>query len=37
MDKIIKNVLDELIEHGYDAYLVGGYVRDTLLGIKPLM
>ena len=34
MDKIIKNVLDELIEHGYDAYLVGGYVRDTLLGIK---
>lgn len=34
MDKIIKSVLNEINKHGFDAYLVGGYVRDTLLGIK---
>ena len=34
MEKIIRCVLNELNEHGYDAYLVGGYVRDSLLGIK---
>ena len=34
MDKIIKNVLDTLEQHGFCSYLVGGYVRDTLLGIK---
>lgn len=34
MDKIIKNVLDTLQKHGFCSYLVGGYVRDTLLGIK---
>ena len=34
MDKIIKNVLDTLKQHGFCSYLVGGYVRDTLLGIK---
>lgn len=33
MDKVIKNVLDELTKQ-YDAYVVGGYVRDYLLGIK---
>ena len=34
MDKIIKNVIDELDKHGFCSFLVGGYVRDTLLGIK---
>ena len=34
MHKIIKEVLEVLNKHGYQAYLVGGFVRDTLLGIK---
>ena len=33
MDKVIKSVLDKLNKE-YEAYLVGGYVRDYLLGIK---
>ena len=27
-------VLNKLVENGYLAYIVGGYPRDTLLGIK---
>ena len=27
-------VLNIFYEHGYDAYIVGGYPRDTLLNIK---
>ena len=34
MDKIIKNILNKIIDNGYDAYIVGGYVRDKLLGIS---
>lgn len=34
MDKIIKNVLLKIQNEGYEAYLVGGYVRDYLLGKK---
>ena len=34
MDKIVKNVLLTIEKSGYKAYLVGGYVRDYLLGIK---
>ena len=34
MHKIIKEVLEVLNKHGYQAYLVGGFARDTLLGIK---
>lgn len=34
MDKIIKTVLKKLIDNNYQAYLVGGFVRDYLLGIK---
>lgn len=34
MDKIIKCVLEELDKKGFESYLVGGYVRDFLLGIK---
>lgn len=36
MDKIIKNVLKCIEDAGYEAYLVGGFVRDYLLGIKSL-
>ncbi len=34
MDKIIKNILKKLEDDGFKAYLVGGFVRDYLLGIK---
>lgn len=33
MDRIIKRVLDLLEDSGFEAYIVGGYVRDRLLGI----
>lgn len=36
MDKIIKNVLSKIEESGFEGYLVGGFVRDYLLGIKTL-
>ena len=36
MDKIIKNILKKIEDNGYEAYLVGGFVRDYLLGIKSL-
>jgi len=36
MDKIIKNILKKIEDAGYEAYLVGGFVRDYLLGIKSL-
>ena len=32
MDKIIKNVLKKLESNGFEAYIVGGYVRDLLVG-----
>lgn len=31
MDKIIKKVLNVIEKNGYEAYVVGGYVRDLLL------
>ena len=31
----IKFVLDTLTQNGYEAYIVGGCVRDSLLGITP--
>ena len=36
MDKIIKTILKKIEDQGYDAYLVGGFVRDYLLGKKSL-
>lgn len=30
----IKKILEKLETNGFEAYVVGGYVRDTLLGIK---
>lgn len=32
MDKIIRNVLKKLENNGFEAYIVGGYVRDLLVG-----
>lgn len=34
MDKIIKTILDKLENSGFESYVVGGYVRDLLLGIQ---
>ncbi len=34
MDAIIKKVLTKIEDAGFEAYLVGGFVRDYLLGIK---
>lgn len=31
----VKYVLDELIRNGYEAYIVGGCVRDSIMGIVP--
>ena len=33
MEKIIKDILIKLENKGFEAYLVGGYVRDYLLKI----
>lgn len=32
MDKIIKSILAKIESNGYEAYLIGGYVRDLLVG-----
>lgn len=34
MDKIIKNILTKIESNGYEAYVIGGYVRDLLVGKK---
>lgn len=34
MENQIKQILEKLNDNGYEAYLVGGFVRDSLLGIK---
>lgn len=31
----VQNILDILELHGFEAYIVGGCVRDSLLGLKP--
>ena len=31
----VKDVLDRLCEAGYEAFLVGGCVRDVLRGVQP--
>ncbi len=30
-----KKIIDKLVDHGFEAYLVGGAVRDLLLGLHP--
>ena len=34
MDKVIKNILKQIENEGYEAYIVGGFVRDKLLKIN---
>ena len=34
MDKNIVKVLEMIEEHGFEAYVVGGYVRDYIMGIE---
>lgn len=36
MDKVIYNVLKKLEDNNYESYVVGGYVRDKILGIETL-
>ena len=36
MKRIIKNILKTLENNGYEAYLVGGFIRDKILHIKYL-
>ena len=31
----VEQIINTLIEHGYDAYIVGGCVRDAILGKEP--
>ena len=33
--KKVQEIISVLQEHGYDAYAVGGCVRDSLLGVLP--
>jgi len=33
--KRVKEIIETLQEHGYDAYAVGGCVRDSLLHSSP--
>ena len=37
MEKKALKVLSILEENGYEAYIVGGYVRDKLLGIESCL
>ena len=35
ISKEIKFVMDRIEEHQYEAYIIGGFVRDSLLGLQP--
>lgn len=35
MPEAVDNILHTLMEHGYEAYIVGGCVRDSILGKEP--
>ena len=35
LPKDVSYILDTLNHHGYEAYIVGGCVRDSLLGQTP--
>ena len=35
IDQEAKSVIDQLNRAGFDAYIVGGFVRDSILGLKP--
>ena len=35
LPKIVKFIIDKIYEYGYEAFIVGGCVRDCILGITP--
>lgn len=35
MPKNVTLIIDRLLENGYEAYMVGGCVRDCILGKEP--
>lgn len=35
LPKVVKFIIDRIYEHGYEAFIVGGCVRDYILGITP--
>ena len=35
LPKDVKHIIDVLMENGYEAYAVGGCVRDSILGRVP--
>ena len=34
LDKEAISIISRLIDAGYEAYIVGGYIRDSLIGVK---
>ena len=34
MNEIIREIINQIVDAGFEAYIVGGYVRDYLLGFK---
>ena len=35
MPKDVKFLIDKIYEHGYEAFMVGGCVRDSILNMIP--
>ena len=35
IDKAAKSIINQLTEAGFEAFIVGGFVRDSILGLKP--
>ena len=35
IDKDARSVISNLHDAGFEAFIVGGFVRDSLLGLKP--
>ena len=35
IDKDVRSIISRLDSAGFEAYIVGGFVRDSILGLKP--
>ena len=35
IDKAAKSIINQLTAAGFEAFIVGGFVRDSILGLKP--
>ena len=35
LPKVVKSIIDRIYESGYEAFIVGGCIRDCILGITP--